>query len=497
MKPGKCLTALAMALLAGGAWAQEDMMVPLFMSASDPYRQGFVRLINHSKAEGTVVVRAIDDEGRSYRIETIPLKEYQTLHFNSDDLELGNDAKGLRGTGSGQGDWRLEVSDGGLDLEVLAYIRTVDGFLTSMHDLVTSLGGLHRVPIFNPGSNTAQESRLRLINPGDEDATITIKGVDDAGVVSDEVELKLDAGTAKTFTAAQLEAGEMMAFTGALGDGEGKWQLFVESDESIQVMSLMSTPTGHLTNLATTDRPALASDISGEGIEFIQEFSLGAENTFPTGITFFQNRFYVLNYSGTVYAYTETGEREPAADIELTYRPLPAFGAQPANRAVGLGVRADRFYVHHEERIRAFTLSGAEDPDATFDLALGHTVRDMAIGPERFYFVGSRGFGSATEVLVYDFEHKFQDAESFLKGADSAEPLAIGFDPKARFLYVINEDHDGAINAFTLKGEHRAGLVVPFSGVDNVGTATIIGDAIYVLDELANKVYGFRLRGSR
>ncbi len=495
MKPGRYLTVLLAALLAAGAGAQEDMTVPLFMSASDPYRQGFVRLINHSKAEGTVVLRAIDDEGRRYRLETIPLKEYQTLHFNSDDLELGNDDKGLRGVGSGQGDWRLEISSGGLDLEVLAYVRTVDGFLTSMHDVATSLGGLHRVPVFNPGSNTAQESRLRLINPGDDDATITLKGVDDAGVVSDEVEFMLAAGTAKTFTAAQLEAGEMMAFTGALGDGEGKWQLFVESDESIQVMSLMSTPTGHLTNLATTARPALASDIPGEGIEFIQEFSLGPENSFPTGITFFQNRFYVLNFSGTVYAYTETGERDADADIALTYKPLPAFGAQPANRAVGLGVRADRLYVYHEDRIRAFMLSGEEDPDATFTPALGHTVRDIAVGPERFYFVGSRGFGSGTEVLVYDFESKFQDAESFLKGADSAQPQAIAFDPKARFLYVINEDHDGAINAYTLKGEHRAGLVVPFSGVNNIGTATIIGDAIYVLDELANKVYGFRLRG--
>ena len=280
----------------------------------------------------------------------------------------------------------------------------------------------------------------------------------------------------------------MMEFLGALGDGEGKWQLFVESDESIQVMSLMSTPTGHLTNLATTERPALASDIPGEGIDLIAEFSLGSENSFPTGITFFQNRFYVLNFGGIIYAYTETGERDPDADIMLTYRPLPAFGAQPVTRAVGLGARADRLYVFHEERVRAFTLSGAEDPDATFTPVVGHTIRDMAVGPERFYFVGSRGFGSGTEVLVYNFEHKFQDEESFLKGEDSAEPLAIGFDRKARYLYVINEDHDGAINAYTLDGTHKAGAIVPFSGVNDVGTATIIGDAIYVLDELANKV---------
>ena len=37
----------------------------------------------------------------------------------------------------------------------------------------------------------------------------------------------------------------------ALGDGAGRWRLWIESEEPLVVMSLLSSPTGHLTNLST------------------------------------------------------------------------------------------------------------------------------------------------------------------------------------------------------------------------------------------------------
>ena len=55
-----------------------------------------------------------------------------------------------------------------LDLEVLAYMRTADGFLTSLHDRVPESESGYRVVTFNPGSNANQVSVLRLINPGEE-----------------------------------------------------------------------------------------------------------------------------------------------------------------------------------------------------------------------------------------------------------------------------------------------------------------------------------------
>ncbi|MDE0421773.1 MAG: hypothetical protein OXK76_12935 [Gammaproteobacteria bacterium] len=47
-------------------------------------------------------------------------------------------------------------------------------------------------------------------------------------------------------TAAELEAGNA-DLEGALGTGVGKWQLTVESDQPITVMSLMEAPGGGAT----------------------------------------------------------------------------------------------------------------------------------------------------------------------------------------------------------------------------------------------------------
>ena len=134
---------------------------------------------------------------------------------------------------------------------MLSYIRHADGFLTSMHDLAPKVGNRYIVAIFNPASNLDQKSRLRLVNPGTEVADVTIRGVDDRGTLSDsEVRLTVAARDSLTLTSEQLESG--VGVQGALGDHSGKWRLSVESNRAIQVMSLLESPTKHLTNLSTS-----------------------------------------------------------------------------------------------------------------------------------------------------------------------------------------------------------------------------------------------------
>ena len=104
----------------------------------------------------------------------------KTAHFKLRHL-IRQPAKGLTGaTGVGQGDWRLELTSD-IDIEVLSFIRTNDGFLTSMHDHAPREADGYRIPIFNPGSNRMQESLLRLVNPGQTAAMASITGTDDAG----------------------------------------------------------------------------------------------------------------------------------------------------------------------------------------------------------------------------------------------------------------------------------------------------------------------------
>ena len=222
-----------------------------------------------------MTVAAFDDTDREYENVTLVISANEARHFNSDDLELGNADKGLTGsTGGGEGDWRLELTSG-LDIEVLAYIRTADGFLTAMHDTVPEGASRHRVPVFNPASNANQRSALKLVNLGTHSADIAITGIDDNGLSpGSEVRLHVRAGGSRLLSAEALEAGGEGLY-GALGNGAGKWQLVVESDRRLVAMSLLASPTGHLTNLSTapvrgvgpTGRPELLDPGSIE-VEF-------------------------------------------------------------------------------------------------------------------------------------------------------------------------------------------------------------------------------------
>ncbi len=226
--------------------------VPMFPAADDDVREGFVRIINHSHIEGIVRIAARDENGADYGPVTLHLAGSETAHINSSDLEEGNAEKGLSGgIGAGASDWHLDIRSL-LNIEVLTYVRTRDGFLTAMQDVVEGADdGTYTIAIFNPGSNTAQVSVLRLANPNSNDAEVVIKGLDGRGdSPGSDLTVTVPAGAARSFTAAELEAGTP-ALEGALGDGHGKWQLLAVSETPVQVMSLLESPTGHLTNLST------------------------------------------------------------------------------------------------------------------------------------------------------------------------------------------------------------------------------------------------------
>ena len=236
--------------------------VPLFPAAGDARREGFLRIVNSSPSSGIVRISAIDDAGRAYGPVRLFLDKRQTVHLNSSDLERGNDAKPISGgIGDGNGDWRLSLETS-LDIRPQAYVRAADGFVTSLHDLVDTTGKAHHVIFFNPASNDRQRSLLRLINPHDHGVNVLIDGRDDQGEGSPKglVRTRLPPWAAVTLTAEQLESGAPHphprphpGLTGSLGDGTGKWQLFITSDAAIQVMSLMESPAGHLSNLSTVN----------------------------------------------------------------------------------------------------------------------------------------------------------------------------------------------------------------------------------------------------
>ena len=280
------LTSLLAILLAawGLAWAPPAFAdphayaIPFVPRAANSAQQGFVRILNQSEEAGDVRITPIDDSGRRFPVIRIHLDPLAAVHFNSLDLENGNTAKGLsRGVGAGTGDWRLEV-EAGYQFEALAYVRTSDGFVTSVFEAANWWDAdVYWVPFFNPGSNRDQVSKLRLVNPKNQTARVAILGVDDAGELAPDgqVEVSLPPRASRTITAQELESGTS-GLSGRLGDGSGKWRLWIKSDRRLHVLSLLESPTGNITNLSTgswwtrTDLPLVLSDSDPDRQGFIR-----------------------------------------------------------------------------------------------------------------------------------------------------------------------------------------------------------------------------------
>ena len=248
----------AEALRTDGAAVLAGRQVPLFPSAADPSgREGLVRVLNRSDVAGVVLIEAVDDAGVRSEPVRLAIGAGGAAHFNSADLESGNAMKGLP-TGVGvptTGSWRLELYSA-LDIEALAYIRTPDGFLTSIHDVVPRyqracwearrLPSDRRSAIFNPASNSTRRSILRLINAGRYRLHLPIWGIDDVGTVRGFA-FDVRAGAA-TATADQLQGLGLDA-------GVGKWRLVIDAPRQVAAMSLLESPDGYLTNLSTAPLP--------------------------------------------------------------------------------------------------------------------------------------------------------------------------------------------------------------------------------------------------
>ena len=276
--------------------AQTAHGVPLFPAASDTMREGFVRVVNRSDQDGDVAIAAIDDSGWHAPGIVLAIGGNETAHFNSNDLEQGNAGKGLSGgTGSGQGDWRLQLASD-LDIEVLGLHPQLRR-LSHRHARCRRAGlnwrslqpgnargpHEHRVAIFNPGRNKRQVSLLRLINPGMEDAEVTITGIDDAGTASAGEGGEAGAVAHDTArrrrensSAADLESGKDRDLADAdsgnsddtdasapyrrVGSGDGQVATPGTSEQPVVAMSLLMSPTGHLTNLSTAPFRTVAAD---------------------------------------------------------------------------------------------------------------------------------------------------------------------------------------------------------------------------------------------
>ena len=217
-------------------------------------QQTFLRFINPNSTSASVEVFGTDDAGvlSSNDPISLTLAPESAIQFNAQDLENGNSNKGLTSSlGNGQGKWQLRIKSDNY-LKIMGLIRTPDGFLTSLNDTVPKSGNNNLVYFANPASNVTQQTFLRIVNTTAVAGTVTITAIDDAGLEAPgTISFFLMANESKQINAQELEAGSAIkGLTGSLGNGTGKWRLVVASPLNLEVMSLIRTPDGFLTNLS-------------------------------------------------------------------------------------------------------------------------------------------------------------------------------------------------------------------------------------------------------
>lgn len=227
-----------------------DWVVPVFNPGQNLDQVSWLRLVNTSLDPVGVAISGVDDAGQPGKgsvVLTLPARGAREV--SAQQLESG-DAPGLAGRlGDGEGKWRLAVSATGR-ISVQSLLADPRGYLTNLSTLADAAAPrtLWRV---TPAANPQQQGFIRITNLEGRSGSVTLRGVDDAGVASaGTVSFTLAPFASQQLNSQDLEAGNpAKGTTGALGAGQGQWRLRMDSDLQLEMMGLVRTPDGFLTTL--------------------------------------------------------------------------------------------------------------------------------------------------------------------------------------------------------------------------------------------------------
>ena len=307
-----------------------ERTIHLVQAAGDPVRRSFLRLVNPGGAGANVELYGIDDAGVVSRAGPVALRlpPKGAMHIDAEDLERGNEGKGLTGRFcDGGGDWQLVVRSD-RPLTIMSLAGTPDGFVSGLDDLVP-VRDFNEVYLADPGDNDGRQTHLRVVNRSAGGGLVFIAGIDDAGTWSpDRVSFRLGPWAAREVSVRDLElGGRKKGLTGGLGDGAGGWSLIVRSSLDLRVSSLMRADDGRLANL------------SG-----LVERSPDGEHRVPLAVAASdparESLLRVVNRGGdldtvTISAVDDAGGVAPGGDLMFTLGPFQAVELTGADLEMG------------------------------------------------------------------------------------------------------------------------------------------------------------------
>ena len=322
----------------------EILHVPLVFSGSNSNYQSLVRVFNQSNRGGIVTVIAVDDIGQYKEPINLAIRQHETIQLTAADLEQGNARLGIaRGIGIGVGNWRLEVV-GTSALEVSSYVRTSDGLLVSMHDTVSRYGDQYHVPTFFPRDDAARLSSLRLINISDRSVDVRIEGFGEHGGFHGQATVPIAAGASTAISLNELEVPNEVV-DGVWKTNSAQRHLRLTADAEIQVMNLVTSSSGHITNLSKVTELHESENIT---------------QMLPSSLTEYNGRksfIRIVNRSenaGTISIVVRDGSLREYPPIQLTMNGMGTlqFGAsdlENGNPSIGIshgtGLDLDDFHL--------------------------------------------------------------------------------------------------------------------------------------------------------
>ena len=134
--------------------------------ASNKNQQTFVRFVNPSAESVDVELYGIDDSGIASKSPPVSftLAAGESKQMTAQDLENGNTTKGLASSMcNGAGKWQITARSSKA-IQIMGLIRTPDGFLTGLTDVVPVESGSNIVYFANAASNSQQQTFLRVVN---------------------------------------------------------------------------------------------------------------------------------------------------------------------------------------------------------------------------------------------------------------------------------------------------------------------------------------------
>ena len=225
--------------------------------------QGFYSFENAEDRAQTATIFLTSDSGQLLRGAELTVPGGQLAHINSQDILNGNPTKGVSVTvvaqpREGEAAWALVTTPA--NMWVRAYVRAPSGFVSGMsatlEEYVSSGGySVEHATFFNPGSNTSIVSVLRILNvvlAGSRTAVIAARDAHKPLVRTCHLPDRRWPRTHADRARARGRAGPECS--GRLGDGMGKWRLFVRPDNTTDFwfssMSQLWTAAGIVTNVS-------------------------------------------------------------------------------------------------------------------------------------------------------------------------------------------------------------------------------------------------------